>query len=390
MKIVINIEQFHTVNAIYGWEFGDKLLEALGKELLALVNERGGVAGHSEADRFALYCPHLDSYDGLFDRLQGKVNELAPNLGIWLRMGVMPWEKGVSPHQLVEQAMTACSLARGRYKERIIIFDGEVRRRENFEQRLKNDVQQAVAAGEFEVLYQPEYDIRPDKPVTCSAEALVRWNHPEFGTVMPDEFVPLFEQDGLISVVDHYVWEEVAAQIARWKKEYGRVVPVSLNLSRVDVCDPQLAARLDELLGRHGLDASAIKLEITESAYIESAEDVAEAIGVLRAYGYEIEMDDFGTGYSSLNLLSMLPINVLKMDRAFIRNVGRSEKDERMVAAILDIAKIMGIPVIAEGVETEEQYAFLKKLGCDMVQGFYFARPLSVEDFAEKCLKSKE
>ncbi|MBO4432642.1 MAG: EAL domain-containing protein [Clostridia bacterium] len=388
--IVINVEQFHSVNAIHGWEFGDNLIRVIGEEITAFVSEKGGIAGRSEADHFAIYCPHLDTYNDLYDRMQNKISEFSPNSGIWLRMGVMPWEDGLAPRQQLEQALIACNLARGRYNQHIVVFDGRVRERESYEQRLKNDLAQSISNRDFEVYYQPKFDIRPEVPVFAGAEALVRWNHPELGMIPPDDFINLFESNGQITLLDQYVWETVAEKIAEWKAEYGVTVKVSINLSRIDVYDPNLEERLDRLFEINKLDHSTIRLEVTESAYTENSDEMITIIKNLRKKGYIIEMDDFGTGYSSLNLLSSMPINSLKMDRAFIKNIDHEEKDVQLVKVILDIAKTLSIPVTAEGVENKTQLTKLKNLGCEMVQGYYFSRPLPANEFEERYLKTEK
>ena len=206
--------------------------------------------------------------------------------------------------------------------------------------------------------------------------------------ISPDDFIPLFERNGQISLIDKYVWEEAARQIVRWRDTCGIMIPVSVNLSRVDVFDPMLGNTLDSILAFNRLDHSALKLEVTESAYTENADQVIHVIQNLRGKGYEIEMDDFGTGYSSLNMLSAMPIDVLKMDRAFIRNIEHSEKDIQLVSLILDIAKSLKIPVVAEGVETEEQLSLLKKLGCSLAQGYYFSRPLHASEFESTFIRN--
>jgi EAL domain-containing protein (putative c-di-GMP-specific phosphodiesterase class I) len=274
-------------------------------------------------------------------------------------------------------------MARGNYKERVIVFDEQVREREIYEQRLLNDLRRALDSYEFEVYYQPKYDIQAEPPQLVSAEALVRWRHPELGMIPPGDFIPLLEKNGQISAVDKYVWTEAARQIVRWRDKYGVTIPVSVNLSRVDVFDPALERTLDGILSEYRLDQSALKLEVTESAYTENADQVIQVVESLRAKGYQVEMDDFGTGYSSLNMLSAMPIDVLKMDRAFIRNIEHDEKDIQLVALILDIARNLKIPVVAEGVETEEQMKLLKNLGCALAQGYYFSRPLHSADFEE-------
>ena len=165
------------------------------------------------------------------------------------------------------------------------------------------------------------------------------------------------------------------------------MIPISVNLSRIDVFDPDLETTLDDILRTNSLDHKAFQLEITESAYTEDSDHLIRVIESLHKKGYDVEMDDFGTGYSSLNMLSSMPIDVLKMDRDFVRNIGYSEKDVQMIALILDIAKTLKVPVIAEGVETEEQLRMLKKFGCEMVQGFYFSRPLPADEFESAFIK---
>ena len=385
--IVLNIEQFHSVNAVNGRDFGDQILRELSDEIRYFLKENGGIASRAEADHFAIYCPHLDDPHVLFDKLQDRLDMLTTNASIRLRMGVMPWEKNTEPAQLIEQALIASSIARGRYKEHLVVFDEKVRERENYEQRLKNDMRRAIEEREFDVYYQPKYDIQSDTPKFISAEALVRWNHPEYGLISPGDFIPLFEQNGTITLVDKYVWSKAVQQIARWKKIFGIVIPVSVNLSRVDIFDPSLEVTLDEMIEENGLERSALRLEVTESVYTENAEQVIGVIDRLRRKGYEIEMDDFGTGYSSLNMLSEMPLNVLKMDRGFIKNIDRDEKGVQMVEIIIDIAKKLKVPVIAEGVETKTQLDTLKALGCELVQGFYFSRPLPAEEFEDTVIE---
>ena len=234
---------------------------------------------------------------------------------------------------------------------------------------------------EFKVFYQPKYNIQCDPPRLASAEALIRWQHPELGLVPPCDFIPLFEGNGQISVVDKYVWEEAARQIAIWKKKYGIILPVSVNLSRVDVFDPNLGEIFEGLIRDNGLTYDALKLEVTESAYTDNAEELLKVMERLRSKGFEIEMDDFGSGYSSLNMLSSMPVDILKMDRGFILNIEHNPPDFRLVQLILDIARNLKLTVIAEGVETENQMLMLKNAGCDVVQGYYFSRPVPPEEF---------
>ena len=289
--------------------------------------------------------------------------------------------------QMFDRARTACTLARDAYGDHLVVYDQQMQEKENYEQRLLNDLHRALTSYEFEVHYQPQYDIQYDPPKLVSAEALVRWNHPELGMIPPNDFVPLFERHGKIGEVDRYVWSETARQIARWRNVFGVTIPVSVNLSRVDVFDPALESVLDRLLAYNGLEQGTLKLEVTESAYTGNADQVIRVVENLRRKGYVVEMDDFGSGYSSLNMLSAMPVDVLKMDRAFIRRIGDSEKDAHLIALLLGIAGNLKIPVVAEGVETKEQLELLRKLGCPLVQGFYFSRPLPAREFEETVIR---
>ena len=386
--IVMNIEQFHTINALNGRDFGDDVLRLIGNEIRAFLGETQGIASRIEADRFDIYCLHQTDYRALLNRFQEKVSSLSRSTSIHLRMGVKPWREGVEPILLFDRARTACNMVRGDYQNPLMIYDEDMRMRELLNSRLLNDLRPAVEERQFQVYYQPKYNIQVDPPRLSSAEALIRWKHPDLGMISPGSFVPLFEGNGLIGVVDNFVWQEAAKQIARWKEKYSFTLPVSVNLSRSDVFDPTLPGRLDHLVLDNGLSYKDLKLEVTESAYTDNAKQVLDVIKSLRNKGFEIEMDDFGSGYSSLNMLSDMPIDVLKMDMKFIRNIEESETDRRLVSLILDIARYLKVSVVAEGVETEKQLEILRNGKCDLVQGYYFSRPLPSEDF-EKLIEKE-
>ena len=382
----LNIERFHSINALQGREYGDSILRNLGEQIQNALYGTDGIASRSHADRFVIYCPQGQDWQALLERFQTRIDQQFDKASVYLRMGVKPWQEGLEPERQFDKARSACNLARSKYKSRVMIYDAGMEQREERDQRLLNDLPHALDNHELEVYYQPKYDIRADEPKLSSAEALVRWNHPELGMITPEDFIFLFEKSGQISILDNYVWEEAARQIAAWRDAFGVSLPVSVNLSRVDVFDPELIGTLDSILARNGLSTADIKLEVTESAYTENAEQLIRVISELRAKGYEIEMDDFGSGYSSLNMLSSLPVDVLKMDIDFIRNIERNEKDFRLVELIIDIARYLKVPVVAEGVETENQLKLLKDAGCDIVQGYYFSRPLPADAFEREIL----
>ena len=384
--VVMDIDRFHSVNALHGWEFGDRVLRELGEEIQSFVKEAGGIAGHFTGDRFNLYCPHREDWQAQLERFQARLDGVSQNAAIHLRMGVKPWQAGMKPIQQFDRARTACNMRREDYKSRVRVYDTAMGQQEERDQRLMNDLARALEAHELEVYYQPKYYIQSEQPVLSSAEALVRWHHPDLGLIKPNEFIPLFERSGQISVLDKYVWKSAASQMAAWRDKYGNVLPVSVNLSRVDVFDSGLTDTLDRIVALNGIKRSDLKLEVTESAYTDNADELIRVIKGLRSKGYEIEMDDFGTGYSSLNMLSSMPVDILKMDIAFIRNIETNEKDLRLVEVIVDIARYLKVPVVAEGVETEGQLNLLRKAGCDLIQGYYFSHPLPADEFEQKIL----
>ncbi len=382
--VVLNLDQFHTVNALYGWEFGDIVLNAIGDEIKLYLDETDGIACRSQADRFNIFCKSTEDYQPLFDRIQNRLDRVSGNVSVRLRMGVMHYQEGVAPVQLFDHARTACNMLRGGNHQRIMVFNDDLREKELRGQRLLSDLKRAIEEHEFLVYYQPKFDIISNPPKLCCAEALVRWKHSELGMISPVEFIPLFEENCKIGEVDRYVWREVARQIAYWRDKYGVVIPVSVNLSRLDVFDPDLEQVLHDLIEENGLRRSDLDLEVTESAYTDNSDKVIEIVSRLREKGHHIEMDDFGTGYSSLSMLSSMPVDILKLDRAFIKNMEHDKKDVRMVELILDIAKGLMVPVVAEGVETREQLDFLRARGCEIVQGFYFSPPVPASEFEEK------
>ena len=388
--VVLNIEQFHSVNMLNGREFGDEILRAIGGEIQAFLSEGKGIASRFEADRFDIYCDHQDDYRALLDRLQARVNTLSNNASIRLRMGVGPWRENLEPVLLFDHAHAACSMVRGDYKTRLMVYDEDMRLREIMNQRLLNDLRRAVDERELCVFYQPKYNVQCDPPRLTSAEALIRWNHPELGLVSPGLFIPLFESNGQISVVDNYVWNEAVRQVAEWRERFGVELPVSVNLSRVDVFDPALEETITGLVERNGLQRRLLKLEVTESAYTDNRSQMIERIDRLRELGFEIEMDDFGSGYSSLNMLSEMPIDVLKMDMRFVKNLERDDNSFWLVEVVMDIARHLKVPVVAEGVETKEQLERLRNAGCDIIQGYYFSRPLPPEEFEKLIVKEQQ
>ena len=380
--LALNVERFHSINELNGREFGDRMLEMIGTTVQGFLAESDGIACREEGDQFFLYCRHQDDYSVVLERFQKAVEAISGRVDLRLRLGVSPYTPGILTEVQIERARRACNMVRGSYLNHLMVYDEEMLKRESYQERLLNDLPRAIEEGEFKVFYQPKYDIQCEPCRLNSAEALIRWNHHELGMIPPCDFIPLFEKNGLVHIVDRFVWKEVANQIAKWREKYNILFPISVNLSRAEILDSNLEESLKVLIAKYDLPVSAFKLEVTESAYTDDKQ-LVEIVRRLRESGYEIEMDDFGAGYSSLNMISSLPIDVLKMDMGFIRNIKEDNRELRLVELILDIARYMDVPVVAEGVETEEQLELLRKANCRYVQGYYFSRPLPAQEFEQ-------
>ena len=308
-----------------------------------------------------------------------------------MRMGVYAnVDKTLDVERRFDRAKMAADTVRGNYAKSIGLFDNTLRETELRSEQLIEDFPAALRERQFLVFFQPKFDVHRDEPMLSSAEALVRWRHPKLGMISPGVFIPLFENNGLIQALDQYVWADAAAHIRAWKERLGVALPVSVNVSRVDLLDPSLVDKLQRIVSDNGLSYGEMLLEITESAYTADAEQIIQKVHQLRRLGFRIEMDDFGSGYSSLSMLSSLPIDALKLDMQFIRNAFRQHKDTRLLEAMIRLAESFEVPTIAEGVETEEQLLALKAMGCGIVQGYYFSRPLPAGEFEAFLIENRE
>ena len=390
--ILLNINHFRTLNDRYGKSYGDEVLKRVAESMLEIVKDTGGIVCRSEADTFLIYCPHCGDYDAML----AKAGVSMPGSGgsgnhVRMRMGVYAnVDKTLDVERRFDRAKMAADTVKSNYANAIGLFDNTLRETELRSEQLIEDFPAALRERQFLVFFQPKFDVHRDEPMLSSAEALVRWRHPKLGMISPGVFIPLFENNGLIQALDQYVWADAAAHIRAWKERLGVALPVSVNVSRVDLLDPSLVDKLQLIVSGNGLSYGELLLEITESAYTADAEQIIQKVHQLRRLGFRIEMDDFGSGYSSLSMLSSLPMDALKLDMQFIRNAFRQHKDTRLLEAMIRLAESFEVPTIAEGVETEEQLLALKAMGCGIVQGYYFSRPLPAGEFEAFLIENRE
>lgn len=382
--IVLNIEHFHTVNELFGRHVGDEVLRKIADMLDTIFSGSIWIGCRPNADYFYVYVEHRESYEDVFLGLQEELKQFSQIPRIRIRAGIYQnADKQSTVEERFDHAKLACDRIRGDYTKNVSFYSKEQNDIDLYHERLINDMDAAMENKNLIVYYQPKYDVTSEQPRLRSAEALIRWKHPELGMISPGDFIPLFESNGLIQKLDHYVWSEAASQIRKWKEEYGKTVPVSVNVSRVDIYDAGLEKRLLDLVESNQLTPEELMLEITESAYADDAKGLTEAVEKLRQKGFKIEMDDFGSGYSSLNMLTTIPIDVLKMDMKFIRNMNRDEKCRKLVELVVEIAEFLGVPLVAEGVEEARQVETLRKMGCSIIQGYYFSKPVPPDEFKQ-------
>ena len=376
----INIERFKVLNDLFGESTGDKLLRYIGK-FLKEINLPLCVSGRLYADNFVV-CYEAGKGDSrrMINTLQMVADSFAINNRTILSFGLYRIDDKTLPVSVMcDRANMALWKAKGNFKNPYCEYDEKMRQQVLKEQKIINAMEMAIQNKEFTLYLQPKYDI--EKGTIIGAEALVRWISLENGFISPGDFIPVFENNGFVYEVDKFIWEESCRYLRKWLDEGREVHPISVNVSRIDLYDPKLVQHLVDLREKYQLPSQYLELEITESAYTEDPEQIITITRQLREVGFLILMDDFGTGYSSLNMLKDIQIDVLKLDMGFLKSSDYSAKGGNILTAILKMAESLKMQTIAEGVETKEQVEFLKSIGCKYVQGFYYSKPLPVDEF---------
>ena len=389
--IAINIKRFHTINDMFGRKFGDRILVKVSKSLKQLMEKYNGLVSRVESDTFYVYIASRDNYQEIiFKALDEVAFDLNKDFHIDFKVGIYRnVDKSQSIEKRFDDALRALRQNDNSLSNTLVVYNREMHEKEIFEERLVLEFDKSIEEKQFIFYLQPKIDVSRSVYRLSSAEALVRWIHPIYGVISPGVFIPLFERHGLIQKLDFYIWNEAAAQVRKWKEEFNVTVPISINVSRVDLFNEHLVDELLAIVKRNNISVNELILEVTESAVVSDTSVMVENIKKLKENGFIIEMDDFGTGYSSLHMVSSLPIDALKIDMSFIKNIMTSSKDKRMVEIILQIAKLLKAKTIAEGVETLNQVNALRRMGVDIIQGYHFSMPLPIDEFNAKYIINK-
>lgn len=378
--VQFDIERFKVINELYGNFMGDRILLLIAEGLQKCLKDKG-TYGRLEADHFAVCLPAgTEELQYVREQMDKSLASVKIEQKINLYYGVYTVEdRDMSVDLMCDRANLALRTVKGNSNRSYAVYNDELHQVVLSEQQLTNSMEEALLQRQFEVYYQPVVDLKTGEVV--SAEALVRWNHPEKGMVSPGFFIPFFEHNGFIIKLDAYIREEVCRNIMELGRRGLNCVPVSVNVSRLEFYDPNLCRSIIDLTERYRLEPGMMRLEITESAYTDNPQQLLAAMKELQNYGFQVLMDDFGSGYSSLNMLKDVPADILKMDMKFLENQGISGRGPEILASLVRMAKKLGMHTIAEGIETKEQGDFLRSVGCEYGQGYYYARPMPADAF---------
>lgn len=387
-----DIDRFRLYNSLYGEEEGDKLLLFLAEIIRKNAEDIPWCTyGRIIADTFCI-CQPFDPeiLNVQVRKLREYLYEyqrdylLEPTVGAYIVT-----EPDLSVEEMFIRAFIGSKKCKNMYASCLGFYDEGEREREAEETAIVNDMQKGLEEEQFVIYFQPKFDLA--RNMDFGAEALVRWKHPKDGLIAPGRFIPVFERNGFITKLDYYVAERVCRIIGKWCGEGNLPDPITINLSRITLFEPGLAEVLSGLTEKYHVPVSLLNLEITESAYTADTARIQTVIRQLRGAGFVTMMDDFGSGYSSLNMLKDIDVDVLKVDMEFLSGGISLEKGKIILSSVIQMAARLGMPVIVEGVETKEQRNFLSAIGCDYVQGYYYARPMPQEEYEKKYIyRNKE
>ena len=375
--IQFDIRRFKIINDLYGEKFGDEVLDFVLKQLQEIcnnrqfyVNLRGDVfmvvTEFEEEEELEVFIQKLNSRIDNFKRVKLQIS-----------YGVYTVEdKDMELRQMEDRAAMARKTAKNSVLGNIVFYQEQFKDSLYNRRFIENNMVSAILERQFQMYLQPKYSI--EKNEIIGAEALVRWRHPERGMIYPDQFIPVIEENGFIRKVDYYIWEEACRFIRQCIDEGLSACPISVNVSRAHLQDDEVFRTLEDIIERTGIPRQLLELEITETV---DNKQVSRKAYQLKEEGYKLLMDDFGSGYSSLNILLETPFDLIKLDKKFMENMILSDKGRLILEQVVAMANKLGLELLAEGVETKEQVDLLRNIGCDQVQGYYYAKPMPADVF---------
>lgn len=380
--LTTDIENFKFLNETYGIDTGNHILKQIAQNSSKYIPGYQ-IGGRVDGDSFVFLLELTMPSEQLIEKICSiKEKSIVSNLSI--KHGFYDLNEDIPVSVMCNRAFLALNNIKGTYGKKLQKYDNNLRIDWIKKQQIMDSAEESLQKNLFLVYYQPKHNVKEDK--TGGAEALVRWTHPDYGFMNPGMFIPLFEENGFIKHLDAYIREEVCTMLSECKEKGYPLYPVSVNISRKDFEEDDFAQSIIDLLDRYHLDHSLLHLEVTESCYVDNPEKISRDIKFLHDAGFIIELDDFGSGYSSLASLNAMHLDTLKIDMSIIRkDVPGSERN--ILEFIMQLANMMHLNTVQEGVETEEQYLRMKSLGCDYIQGFYFSKPLPKQEYLDYIMK---
>ncbi|MBR6297582.1 MAG: EAL domain-containing protein [Treponema sp.] len=387
--IVTDIKDFKLINDVFGKEEGDRILVRIAS-CISELNIQDMLYGRLSGDCFGFMMRRTD-YEENLRKFWGYFNEISNilkdrNYSIVIHAGIYRVQKNdFSVSTLFDRARLAISTIKGDYKNGAVFYDDSMRRKIVWERQITGEAESALKAGQFNMFLQPQVDA---DGVMCGAEALVRWNHHEKGLLPPSHFIKTFENNGLVSQIDLFMWELACRTLQKWKRMGRGELYISVNISSVDFYYVDVFTTLSDLVTRYNIEPKNLRLEVTEGLISSDLELKMPVIERLRMLGFVIVMDDFGSGSASLNILKDLPMDGLKLDMDLMYRAKDVERSKTIMRALIGMARELGIEVVGEGVGSRNQVDFLKSVGCSLFQGYFFAKPVSIQDFENNYLNA--
>lgn len=379
----IDVNNFKAINDNYGRTQGDRVLKVVADKINDLVVPNG-IFARRFADRFVFLIGYMDinslAYivDTYLSEIEFKIEGLDTEINIKCNCGIYEVvDPSENIEEMIDKAAIATKISKSTISSSVTVLDNNTSAKIKRNQEITYKMTDAYKNEEFVVYIQPKVSMNDGKIV--GGEALVRWKSPTEGMIPPFHFIPLFEQNGFVTKVDFYVLDKVCKMISERIKKGKKIIPISVNQSRLHVNDSLYINKIIKTFDKYGVDKEHIIFEVTESAFTENVEDMIDLIHRMTQLGYSVSMDDFGCGYSSLNMLNRLPISELKLDKQFIDD--ESKKSRYIIKSIVALSHGLGISTVCEGVETFEQVQFLQSVGCDVAQGYYYAKPMPMDEF---------
>ncbi|HBF9320362.1 TPA: bifunctional diguanylate cyclase/phosphodiesterase [Clostridioides difficile] len=382
--LYIDIDKFKYINDLFGYEVGNEILRNLTKIIKSNIFEEEMFARIS-ADNFIIIMKYIEEditnrlkiiFEelDLFNNNQEEKYKLVLSCGIYF---ILPEDRDIN--SIIDRANIPHKMAKGGHKSSYAFYDNKIHDQEIKEKEMENTMFSSLENKEFIIYLQPKIELNTGE--IQGSEALVRWKRPDKGLIPPNEFIPFFEKNGFVINLDLYVLEEVCIYLRKWIDAGINPVTISVNVSRIHLYCNNFIETYKNIIDKYNIPAKYIELELTESIIFDNFDILIDIMNNLKKIGFLISMDDFGSGYSSLNMLKEIPMDILKLDQKFIMETYNSKRSKIIVTKVVEMAKELGMKVISEGVETEEQFELLKEVKCDMAQGYLFGKPMPIEEF---------